>query len=165
LRTEYEHKNNSACGREHELHVPKPPEPGLTAASTGRLLMPFGMQVGLLRVVMSLEEKGPAVAAPAAVGASGATTPGKQQQQRPDSGQSPAAADAAARLPDQGRVLQHQSQSILQPAAAGDAAPEGAAAAGSQSFRQMPEYLVAWELEVWRKVGRQLHEKATHYLP
>lgn len=109
-------------------------------------------------MVMSLEEKGPAVAAPAVLGAgSGATTPGKQQQQQQkqlDSGQSPAAADAAAHLPDQGRVPQHQPQSILQPAA-GAAAPEGAAAAGSQGFRQMREYLVAWELEVWRKVGRQ----------
>lgn len=108
------------------------------------------MQVGLLRVVLSLEERGPATSATVGAAVSPAGTPSKrrppQHQQQP----SPTSVAAAKADTTQGQdqAKQQQQQVLVQPAAAGDAG----VAAGAQGFRQLPEYLVAWELEVWRKV-------------
>lgn len=101
---------------------------------------------------MSLEEKGPAQ--PAA--ASPTPTPVKispskqRQQQQQDISRVPAAAADTAQGADQARHSQQQQQALPQDST-GLGAP--GAAPGAQGFRQMPEYLVAWELEVWRKVG------------
>jgi hypothetical protein len=79
------------------------------------------------------------------------TTPSKQrQQQQQDISRVPAAAADTAKGVDQAR--QSQQQQVLPQGGAG-LDPTGAAA-GAQGFRHMPEYLVAWELEVWRKVRR-----------
>jgi hypothetical protein len=103
---------------------------------------------------MSLEEKGPAQPAAASPAATPVkTTPSKQRRQhQQDTSRVPAAAADTAQGADQARQSQQQ-QALLQGGAGLDAT---GAAIGAQGFRQMPEYLVAWELEVWRKVRRTL---------
>lgn len=113
-------------------------------------------QVGLLRVVMSLEEKGPASMRTAGEQVTAApVTPSKQRLQQ----QSPSRGRHVLQLG--GKVQQSPSRPAAETGAAvtavAAAAVDAAAAAagsssGPQSFRQMPEYLAAWELEVWRKV-------------
>lgn len=140
---------------------------GAAAAAHGGSSEEERVQMGLLRVVLALEERGPAVAAaaPADAGSS---------QRRQHTTSSVAASPAKAA---RGSVLQHQPDAeAARPREAttstscsdGAPAPAGVVAAaigeqhrgagdavGSSSFRQLPEYLVAWELEVWKKVCRR----------
>jgi hypothetical protein len=119
-------------------------------------------QVGLLRVVMSLQENGPAEPTGAAAaslskaaGSPLSRNPSKQRQQKPAN--QPAAAADGKEPTGQGQQL---AQQAVQPAAAAAAAVAAAAAGGGgggvvsgpQGSGQLPEFLVAWELEVWRKV-------------
>jgi hypothetical protein len=156
------------------------------------------LQVGLLRVVLSLEDKGAAATATAAA----ASPAGARQYQRSSSSSGPltplrspgsrtpppkqqlhapspaAAAATVGGVPVPARpyaLRQQQLQQGLAAAAVPQAqlAPHTAAAAGGVhgvnqaasgelpgealaavpgDFRRMPEYLVAWELEVWKKV-------------
>lgn len=163
------------------------------------------LQVGLLRVVLSLEDKGPpptALAPPAAAALSpGAghsfrrstsqhsplTTPSRTQQALtpPKQIHAPAAGDPTVAAAVTARPYAQRQQQLQQglagaqtalsepanqqqacspkrtdlavvPAAQDEQAAAAVAAAGIAlppgDFRQMPEYLVAWELEVWKKV-------------
>lgn len=159
------------------------------------------MQVGMLRVALSLEDKGPPAIAPTAAMTS-PTFPGSfRQHQRSSSFHSlpsmsrraqrsltppkqvhpPAATDIAAsdrqhaeRQQELERRLSAAKPQQQQPSAkeanslsvaakpddpAAAAAGYAAAAAASMAappgnLKQMPEYLAAWELEVWKRVSQ-----------
>jgi hypothetical protein len=156
-------------------------------------------QVGLLRVILSLEDKGAAAAAAAASPAGvrqyqrssssgpltplrspGNRTPPKQQLHAPAGTAAAGNAAAAGATPAAVRPYALRQQQLQQGMAAaagagGRPAPleqDTAAAevpgvnsaasgelpgAAPGGFRQMPEYLVAWELEVWKKVRLPHH--------
>lgn len=102
---------------------------------------------------MSLEEKGPAQpTVPSPTASPVKTTPSKRRPQtqlhpqQQDVNRAPGGATDTQQGADQARQQQQQQQGSVQPVSGPDAG-------SAQGFRQMPEYLVAWELEVWRKVG------------
>lgn len=184
------------------------------------------LQVGLLRVVLSLEDKGPPTTAPAAAALTSPSIPSSfRQQQRsssshnhshsplttPDklystltplkqihapSSSTPApAAQAATPYAQRQQQLQQGMAAaktgrpsaapqqvvagetgdlsvVAAPAEMQDDAIAGAAAAAAAvaaagvamppgDFRQMPEYLVAWELEVWKRVRAAVYQGTT----